>query len=59
MTVYNLQCLVTTSDTIEIVLQIANFHHSKGGISNSISIGEASSMLRQRELSVDHLQRKK
>lgn len=44
--------LNTKSDTVEIVLQIANFRHSKGGISKSIILGEVTSMLHQRELSV-------
>lgn len=30
-----------TSDTVEVVLQIANFHHSKGGISKAIYAGLA------------------
>ena len=31
--------LKVTSDTLEIVLQISNFHHSKGGASKKIALG--------------------
>lgn len=46
--------IITSKDTINIVLQIANFHHSKGGISNSIVLGEMDMMIRERELSVSY-----
>ncbi len=42
------------TDTIEIVLQISNFHHSKGGISHSIFLGNAHNLLHKRELSVTY-----
>jgi hypothetical protein len=32
--------LTVTSDTLDIILQILNFHHSKGGASKKIFIGE-------------------
>lgn len=34
-------------DTIQLVLQIANFHHHKGGIKDPITIGSSSALSRQ------------
>ncbi|NJN78167.1 MAG: hypothetical protein HC803_07425 [Saprospiraceae bacterium] len=38
------------TDTIDIVLQISNFRHSKGGLQNSIRLGEADDLLRHQKL---------
>jgi hypothetical protein len=39
------------SDTLEVVLQIANFTHYKGGCKEPIYLGDASQMLSQRSMS--------
>jgi hypothetical protein len=39
------------SDTLSLVLQIANFHHAKGGIKESIFLGTASTMTFKRSVS--------
>lgn len=46
--------LENKSDTLNFVLQIANFHHAKGGISQSFRIGSAEQMLQQREMSITY-----
>lgn len=40
----------STSPTVEIVLQISNFNHSKGGTETSFSFGEQEAVLKAREL---------
>ncbi len=47
--------LRTTADTLQLVLQVANFDHYKGGSSQSIVIGteEELGLLRDRELAYD------
>lgn len=42
------------SDTLNLVLQIANFHHSKGGTNQSFRIGTAEQMLERREHSMSY-----
>ena len=42
--------LVVDTTVLDIVLKISNFHHAKGGISQSIFIGDSESMLKEREL---------
>ncbi len=37
------------TDTLDIVLQISNFRHARGGISNSIFIGDAEYLARERQ----------
>ena len=39
------------SDTLSLVLQIANFHHAKGGIKESIHLGKTSTMAFKRSVS--------
>jgi len=34
------------ADSLELVVQVSNYHHRKGGISNSIMLGQASSVSR-------------
>lgn len=43
--------LKVESDTLTLVLQVANFHHAKGGIKESIYIGQASMMKFKRTVS--------
>ncbi len=40
------------NDTINIVMQITNFVHSKGGIVQSIYFGDADTLLRKKELAI-------
>ncbi|HTH54836.1 MAG TPA: 7TM-DISM domain-containing protein [Cyclobacteriaceae bacterium] len=40
-----------TSDTLSLVLQVANFHHAKGGIKENIFLGKVSSMTFKRTVS--------
>lgn len=40
------------SDTLELVLQIANFHHSKGGVKEPLYLGSTSQMKLKRGLAV-------
>ena len=42
------------NDTINLVLQIANFHHAKGGISQSFKLGSADLMLSKREIAITY-----
>lgn len=42
----------TDGDSMNIVLQIANFHHYKGGIKDPIYLGEADNMMSQHSLSI-------
>jgi hypothetical protein len=41
-----------TSDTLSLVLQVANFHHAKGGIKESIYLGKPALMKFKRSVSV-------
>ena len=41
---------VVDKDSLELIIQIANFHHARGGISHPISFGESDHLLRNREL---------
>jgi signal transduction histidine kinase len=43
------------SDTLNIVLQVANFHHAKGGVTKSFRIGTAEQMLDRRERSTSYV----
>jgi len=47
----------TKSDTIELILQVSNFNHSKGGVSLPITIGKADKLFssREKELGVNLL----
>jgi hypothetical protein len=40
------------TDTVDIVLQISNFHHAKGGIREDIRLGKSDSLLEQRQVAV-------
>ncbi|WP_221394276.1 response regulator [Dyadobacter sp. NIV53] len=44
--------LLETSDTLNLLLQIANFHHYKGGVNRNIEIGLFSNL--KRESDIDH-----
>lgn len=44
--------LFSISDTLNLTLQIANFHHSKGGMNKNIEIGCFSTL--QHEINIDH-----
>lgn len=46
---YKIQDLPTNTDTLQLLLQIANFDHSKGGISKEIIIGETETILLNRK----------
>lgn len=39
-------------DTLDIVLQISNFHHAKGGIREDIQLGNPDSLLKKRQVAV-------
>jgi hypothetical protein len=45
--------LKQTSDTLQFVLQISNFHHANGGIRESIFIGPREHMLQKRAIAVN------
>jgi signal transduction histidine kinase/CheY-like chemotaxis protein len=42
------------SDTLNIVLQVANFHHAKGGVNQSFRVGSSEQMLNRRERSISY-----
>lgn len=44
--------LATDTSVIDILLQISNFHHAKGGIAQSIYLGDGETLLKERELSI-------
>lgn len=46
---YKIRDLPANADTLQLLLQIANFNHSKGGISKEIIIGETDTMLLNRK----------
>lgn len=43
---------VSGGEMIELVLQVSNFHHHRGGVHKSLYLGEQGAIVRKRELSV-------